>query len=154
MTRNGGSQFGACLVLPDTRAHTKTPCSPPRPPLTATPSLRFPAANPSSKTTCHPILLCFAKGGCNKKTMKGGVSVSFRLSTFAHVFLRFRLCVCLCLLAFARVCLRPPFVAPLCVTLILVSHHCCGACRATQCRAHSFAANSGTLRKGPPFHGS
>ena len=33
---------------------------------------------------------------------------------------------------------------------LLVSHHCCDHCRATQCRAHGVAA----LQKGPPFHGS
>ena len=41
-----------------------------------------------------------------KDLLKGGVSVCLRLSTFARVCLRFRLCICLRLSAFVCVCLR------------------------------------------------
>ena len=63
--------------------------------------------------------------GVFKTTIKGGVSVCLRLSTFACVCLRFCLCACLRSSTVVRVCLRllafayaPLCCAPLCVTLI------------------------------------
>ena len=62
----------------------------------------------------HPCLRGLQMGGV-KTTIKGGVSVCLRLSTFACVCLRFRLCVCLRLSVFVCVCshlLAPPLLRP------------------------------------------
>ena len=58
------------------------------------------------------------KGGCKKKTIKGGVSVCLRLLAFVSVCLPLLAFAPLRLLAFVSVCLRllafayVPFVAP------------------------------------------